>query len=453
MSSLQAQGASLPKRLQELLGPYGVNASLSVRDLQGTERLASQSQRSLQPASVAKLVSSACTFEELGPEFQFETHFAQTGKLSGGVLEGNLVVQASGDFSFVIEDLKMVVEAIRFVYGIREIRGNLIFDTSLFASPQWDQFDGFEGDEGRSFHARMTAAPINHNSFAVWVAPTTDAVQATVLPRESLGLQLINQLRLRPGRLGGSQTQLSYDIQKKQFVLAGAVGSEDEPRAFYRALPDPYETFARLFKFNFESLGGVWKGKFELSSQAVAAKRLWTHRSKPLSKLFMDINKLSTNFGSELSLMAAARTAKKARASVDLSKSFLTDCVKKFGFSATEIHLDNASGLSRESRMQTRALTKLLSSLSKTAFFPEYMASLSILGQDGTTRSRLKDQRGGGRLKTGSIKNVRTIAGYVRTKGGEWMSFALFLNCTSCDFGRWAQTENSVMRYLMEEFG
>jgi len=438
-------------KFAQVLKPFGGKASLSIRSLEGQERVAISSQASMKPASVAKMVSTACSLEQLGPDFQYETKWGYTGSLEKGVLKGDLVVHAAGDFSFVIEDLKMIVENIRFIYGIEKIEGNLIFDTSKFEQASWEPFEGFDGDEGRSFRANFTAAPINFNSFAVWAAPSTDGAKVSVVPKESLALNLIQNVQLKPGRLNGAQLKLDYDFQKARFVLSGAVGSQDDPKAFYRALLQPYESFARLFKYNFQLVGGTWNGKFETKANAIKTTIIWSHKSRALSKLLMDINKLSTNFGSEMILLAAALQAKGAPVGPTKAKSFLSECVRRYGFSEEDILLENASGLSRQSRMQTRALTKFLADLSKKDFYPEYLSSLSILGKDGTTRSRLLSNAGRARLKTGSIQGVRTIAGFVQSASGRWYTMAMFLNCSDCNFSAWNQAENEVLRLLLED--
>ncbi len=450
--SLSAQTPMLNSaKFAQVLKPFGGGASLSVRTLDGQEKVALSSQLSMKPASVAKMISTACSLEELGPNFQYETKWGYTGSIQKGVLKGDLVIHAAGDFSFVIEDLKMIAEGIRFIYGIEKIEGNLIFETSAFERPEWQPFEGFEGDEGRSFAAKFTAAPINFNSFAVWAAPSPEGAKVSVVPQESIALNLIQNVQVKPGRLGGSQLKLSYDVQKGKFVLAGAIGSQDEPRAFYRALLSPYESFARLFKYNFQLVGGSWSGKFETKSNPIATTTIWTNKSRALGKLLMDINKLSTNFGAEMILMAATLKARGAPVGPTKAKAFLSDCVKRYGFTESEILLENASGLSRQSHLQTQALTKFLSQLSAKEYYPEYLSSLSILGRDGTTKSRLAASAGRARLKTGSIQGVRTIAGFVQSASGRWYTMAMFLNCSDCNVGAWNQAENEVLRLLIED--
>lgn len=52
---------------------------------------------------------------------------------------------------------------------------------------------------------------------------------------------------------------------------------------------------------------------------------------------------------------------------------------------------------------------------------PEFMSSLAIVGVDGTVRRRLRsdEARGRAHLKTGTLRDVRAVAGYVLGASGK----------------------------------
>ncbi len=56
-----------------------------------------QSENSLAPASVMKVITTASALEILGTDFQFETQLAYTGKIENGILKGDLVIVGGGD--------------------------------------------------------------------------------------------------------------------------------------------------------------------------------------------------------------------------------------------------------------------------------------------------------------------------------------------------------------------
>jgi len=83
--------------------------------------------------------------------------------------------------------------------------------------------------------------------------------------------------------------------------------------------------------------------------------------------------------------------------------------------------LDNGSGLSRQGRITAHGLAQMLDVAWRSPMMPEFVSSLAISGVDGTVRRRLRDSdtRGQAHLKTGTLKNSRALAGYVRGASGK----------------------------------
>lgn len=447
--ALAFQFVSIPApKIQGIFKKYKENVGLSIRSLDGAEVFSLNSNKLFKPASIEKTISSACVFETLGTDFKFKTPVMIRGEIKNHVLNGDLIIKGAGDFSLVIEDLKIMIEKIYHLFGIHEITGKLIIDTSYLTNGKIEIFDDFAGDAGRSFSAVLTSLPINHNSFAVWINPL-DA-SASLFPFGAVDLKLNVSLKKVPGRLNGSKTNLGYDFEGKKLNISGVVGSEDPPKAYYRASPDPYLSFANLFTYNFGVLGGKFSGKYALVSSSSGAQELFIHESRSLSRLFIDINKLSTNFGAEMSAVAAASKAYRGKSisGKDL-ENFVRNCPKVLGMNSEKVILKNASGLSRDSKVSPTELTGLLAQIPNRDYGPEFLSSLSILGKDGTTRHWLKDLAGRARLKTGSIKGVQSLAGYVYSKDSRVYAFTLILNCSSCDIPQWRKDEMEFLRLLI----
>ncbi len=103
------------------------------------------------PASVMKCVTTASLLEKLGKDWKYETRVYLTGKIDEGVVEGNILVEASGDPSLNTihapgsKDLVTeIVDALR-AEGIHTIRGDIKIDESRFKGPAinpgWMQAD------------------------------------------------------------------------------------------------------------------------------------------------------------------------------------------------------------------------------------------------------------------------------------------------------------------------
>lgn len=448
LSSWGFVAVALPPSVEKILKPYGTQASFSAQDATGKELANYQGDVPFTPASVAKLVSSACSFSHLGPSFKFETRILTTGVLKDGVLSGNLIFKGAGDPSFVIENLKEILEQLYVVFGIREIRGELIFDLSYLGVEFLSLANGFEGDEGRSFAADLSALPFNFSSFSFWIWGGDGKIITSVLPKDSVSVRMQSQLTLAPS--GSTQVSVNFNPKTQVAGLSGKVASGAEPRVIYRAVPNHFQYVATSVERVWKELGGRWPGfKWRTSTAAVAGDLRLIHRSQPVSKLLMDVNKLSTNYAAELILMAAAVQRFGVPGTQEKMKRLLSDCLQSSGFKPEQINLENASGLSRTSRISASALSEFLRRVSQSAFGPEYLSTLSILGVDGTTRARLPDLSGRARLKTGTLRGVRTISGYVYGKDRSApKTFSLFFNCGNCSADQMQRSEDALIQWL-----
>ncbi|HEY9907612.1 MAG TPA: D-alanyl-D-alanine carboxypeptidase [Thermosynechococcaceae cyanobacterium] len=79
----------------------------------------------LPAASLTKVATSLAALQTFGADHQFVTLIGRTGTLTNGVLQGDLVVQGSGDPLFVWEEAIVLGNALNQL-GIRQVTGNLI---------------------------------------------------------------------------------------------------------------------------------------------------------------------------------------------------------------------------------------------------------------------------------------------------------------------------------------
>jgi D-alanyl-D-alanine carboxypeptidase/D-alanyl-D-alanine-endopeptidase (penicillin-binding protein 4) len=92
--------------------------------------------------------------------------------------------------------------------------------------------------------------------------------------------------------------------------------------------------------------------------------------------------------------------------------------------------LENGSGLSRTERISAAGLGGILQAMWQSPRMPDLVASLPIAGEDGTAKRRFGAQAVSGRayLKTGSLNDVMSTAGYVLDTNGQWQVFVMTIN-------------------------
>ncbi|MDB5038566.1 MAG: D-alanyl-D-alanine carboxypeptidase/D-alanyl-D-alanine-endopeptidase [Bacteriovoracaceae bacterium] len=437
------------EKIKKILLPLNSQAGFSLRDLSGKEIFEWHGLNSYPPASVSKMVSSACAMRTLTPQFQFETIFGHTGVIQNGVLTGDLVLVGSGDPSFVVEDLKEALERLFVVHGIHSIVGNIVFDASFLGTKTLPLSDEFDGDHGRAFTADLTAMPFDFNSFALWVVPQNGEVRIQILPKDSLNLKIVNQVKIT--RSGGTEVVADYRPDDGKVVVSGKMVEGSEAKQIRRSLPDPYASLSQTMLRIWRELGGEWKSPlFRVETKPFSFQRIDSVLSRAISQQFLAINKLSTNFGAEMILLAAGAQEFGRPTNFEKSRLVLQNCLKTFDISPVQITLENASGLSHTSTMQPSGLTLFLAKLSKVDFWAEYLSTLSTIGRDGTYRARLQEIAGRARVKSGSLKGVNTLAGYVFPLNKEAKAFSLFFKCPNCDLPKLHKMEDDILKILAE---
>jgi|GEM_PF-924272 len=120
--TLSALAGELGERARALVGE---DQGVHVEAEDGTVLVSQAAARPVHPASVSKIPTTLALLRALGPDHRFETRFAATGPLEGGVLRGDLLVEASGDPFLVDENALLVLLALREA-GVSRVAGTLV---------------------------------------------------------------------------------------------------------------------------------------------------------------------------------------------------------------------------------------------------------------------------------------------------------------------------------------
>ena len=166
-------------------------------------------------------------------------------------------------------------------------------------------------------------------------------------------------------------------------------------------------------------------------SRPAGAAPFSTFRSDPLPRVIRDINKQSDNMGARALLLSLSAGFPSKAATPASALLRLDQWLRTRGLPAGDVEIDNGSGLSRAEQARPRAMVQLL----RQAWHDRnnarsFVNSLPIAGVDGTISNRMRDGPATGRamLKTGSLLDVRSIAGYVKAANGRVYAVAAFVN-------------------------
>jgi serine-type D-Ala-D-Ala carboxypeptidase/endopeptidase (penicillin-binding protein 4) len=418
----QAAGA-LPPEADRALQRAGVPESALVVVVQdasnGRTLLSLRPRQPVNPASLAKLFTTAAALDQLGPAWTWSTPVWLRGTVRDGVLDGSLHIRGSGDPKLVMERLWLLLRRVQ-QQGVREIRGDIVLDNSGFVGDDGHPAD-FDGESMRPYNVRAEALLLNYKAVVYTFAPDPSRGVAQVLVDPPLAGTVVDRsVPLLPGPCGDWRSRLKAsfsDPARIRFAggYPGTCGDLSWPVA--DANPGTYST--RLVEGLWQEMGGRLTGTVREGPAPSDGKPTFEMRSPPLLEVVREINKFSNNvMAQQLFLTMALQHDPAQPASPATAREQLRRWVsERLGDPGPELVVDNGSGLSREGRTSAQLLARLLQQAYDSPWAAELASSLPIAGVDGTMR-RARTAVGRAHLKTGSLRDVAGVAGYVLSNSG-----------------------------------
>lgn len=402
--------------------------------------------REHKPASVVKLVTTLASLEVLGGNYHWYTSFYADGPLdSSGKLQGNLYIRGGGDPTFVIEDFALVLTQLRQM-GIRKIEGDIVVDRSFFKIPHVDP-SAFDGKGNRPYNLPPDAALINYRNLSFDFYPNYKEMTAKVVAVPALdGVTYQHTIRMKKGGCWDFKSAIGYQLKtngdKKSVVFNGYLPSACGAKNFNVISFEANDYLERLFRNLWQKEGGVWSGHVKDGQVPAGARRLYMRMSPSLVEAVSLTNKWSNNTMARHIFLSLGQNynAKDWKAqdvadgpymafapagTLEGGRAAINEWLHTKGISTRHFYLDNGSGLSDKTHVTGRFMTDLLAAAWQGPYMPEYLASLPITGVDGTMYKR-KVAVGRGRIKTGFLRDVRSIGGVIYAKNGQ--RYAVYAN-------------------------
>ncbi len=453
--------AQLPAPVQRILDGHDISAddvSIVVQAVEAGRPLLSHEAAALRnPASTIKLLTTWVALDALGPTYTWPTEVYFLGDYSGDALDGDLGIKGYGDPYFVTEEFWKLLRALRRT-GLGDVRGDLVFDDSYFATIDEDPGE-FDGQPYRTYNVTPNALLLNFQAARFQFLPDTErrGVSISVDPEPS-NLTVGNRLALIDGPCRGYQAGISFNVidspVNRQIVFEGRFPAACAPYAITRSVLRHDSYLYGVYRSLWTELGGRHRGGLRRAAiDAEATEPALTWSSRPLAEIIRSVNKFSNNVMTRqlLLTLAAEQAAVPARAEdgIAVIEQYLADRQ----LDTSGLVLANGAGLSRDTRISARLLADTLLAAARSPFAPEFLASLSLGGMDGTTRRRFNGQPAVGRMhvKTGRLNDVSALAGYVHAAAGADIVVVVMLNSTDAHRGPGEELQDALIRWVYEQ--
>ncbi|MBW2254784.1 MAG: D-alanyl-D-alanine carboxypeptidase/D-alanyl-D-alanine-endopeptidase [Deltaproteobacteria bacterium] len=432
--------------------------SVQVVDVRtGEEVFARNADRPLNPASTMKVLTTAAALHTLGPSYRFTTALYVDGEIDdSGVVQGDLYVKGHGDPTLVVERLWKLVYDLK-LEGVERVSGDVVYDESFFATdyalPGWDKKEDLE--RGPAYFPALSALSLNFNTVALVVGPGSEVgAPGTVrleTPADSY-VTVVNEVVT-----GSASSWRSLEIEREvtgptmQFTVAGAMPLGGGTRKFYRSVAEPTSHFAAAFQQMMEAHEIQVGGRHRRGQVPESASLVHSLRSPPLAAILMDMNKYSNNFMAEQVLRAMGAEVHGVPGTTAKGLQVIGDYLVSIGVEGNAFTLINGSGLSRDAWVAPSTLTAVMVDMAHDPRAGhEFVSSLAIAGQDGTLYSRLAEEPGRTRGKTGTIDGIHCLTAYVEGGDGVLYAFAFLVNDVRGSLGKVKRLQDRLVGVLYE---
>ncbi len=404
----------------------------------------------LTPASTQKLITTATALEILGADYRFETKIEYTGKIDKNthVLNGNIIIKGGGDptlgSKYFAETkthsfLQKWINAIS-LKGIKHINGKIITDARIYGydiiQPTW-----VWEDIGNYYGAGASGLTIYDNFYTLFFntgktvgSPTKIIKVEPNISELNFDNQVISDaIKSDKSYIYGAPytyfryIQGSLPLNKKNFKVKGS-------------LPDPAYFAATELKTKLKQLKSISSGSAttfrknpELkNTDSITHTLLYTSKSPKLSEIIKLTNFKSINlFAEHLYKQSQLKYCNKN----NINKNFIKDFWAKRNINKNGMHIYDGCGLSKYNTVTTKQMVAILMYMKRLSKNKDvFYNSIPIVGKEGTVKNMCKgtNAENNMRAKSGSLKNVRAYAGYVKTKSGRDVAFSLIINNFNC---------------------
>jgi D-alanyl-D-alanine carboxypeptidase/D-alanyl-D-alanine-endopeptidase (penicillin-binding protein 4) len=394
----------------------------------------------MMPASNMKILTLATAAETLGWDFCFTTTLETAGAIDNGILNGDLIVRGTGDPTInsrneraaaVFDEWASALKA----DGIIRIDGGIVGDDNAFddqglgAGWSWDYLQ-------YGYAAPVGALEFNENVARLTVRPAAKEGDPVVLDlAPGTGLQVINHAYTGAPK---SATTIDFERRVDQPILTvtGSLALDAQLATREVAVVNPTIYFAQSLKDalvtrGIDVTGGAADADDGAELPAPAARRVIAQsQSPPLREIATVLMKVSQNLYAE-TLLKAVGAAKGGLGTTEGGRVTTRALLSSWGIPQSTYVQYDGSGLSRYDYVTADLIVTILERMYGDPRHKEaFVATLPVAGKDGTIASRMKKTRaeGNATAKTGSIANVRSLSGYVRTRDGEPLAFSILAN-------------------------
>ncbi len=395
--------------------------------------LAINPHKAQQPGSTMKIVTTLVALDRLGTNARGRTDLLAAAPPQGGIVEGPLYLRGGADTDLDWDSLWGLLRQLR-EQGVQEIRGGLVVDRQLFNPPRLDVGAApFDASPEFQYNVIPDALYLNSSLLSYVLRSDDQGVSVRTSPAlKNLDLDtsamLLNDNSCAQWEASWAVPQTSTEGGRMRVRFLGQFPKNCSQTLDLQLLDRQWLT-AAVVRQLWEQLGGRISGPDAEGGTPNSAVVLATHMGRPFAEVARGMMKRSDNPLTRLTyLRLGAQSAAPGEPTLAAAARVVNDWLRAKGIPTEGLVMDNGSGLSRSERISAQQMAAVLENAYRSPVAPELLGTMPVAGVDGTLGRRFKDTpvQGRARLKTGTLRNVVALAGYVQDQDNNtWIVVAM----------------------------
>lgn len=383
----------------------------------------------LAPASTQKIITAAAAYDLLGRDFRYETKFGYYGKLTNGKLDGGLYFKPSGDPTLGSWRWKSTAEeaVMNRLLAALQKTGIKSFGDSFLDERGWES-ESIPGgwiwdDIGNYYGAGAGALNWRENQYDLFLKSGPgigDAVVVTGTKPRLYGVYFASQVTAA-AKGSGDNSYIYLPIGGNVAQVRGTIPLGEERFTISGAMPSVTNQFLSMLQDSLRQNGFTAPEKIislnnRLKTLALSSVTYFhTEQSPSLDSIVYWFLRKSINlYGEALAKTMALQKGKTASSEIgaDVIRNHWKE--KKIGVDATELNMQDGSGLSPQNRVTTHAQVSVLQYAQTQPWFDGYYDAFPVFN--------------GMKLKSGTIGGAKSFCGYHTSKDGKKYIVSFIVN-------------------------
>lgn len=398
---------------------------LVINSSSGQPLISANANEGLAPASCQKVITASTSFELLGQNYIYKTALGYTGFIENGILNGDIIIKGSGDPTLgswrynetseekILSEFKDAISR----KGIHQITGHVYADESAWKGeiiPDgwiWEDIGNYYGAGARALNWREN----QYDLFLKSGSAIGDTVQVIGTDPGFIVDLHCRTMATAAAKASGDNSYIYIPLYGKTSYVRGTIPVNEDHFSISGSMPEPSKQLAitleaALKKLPVEKIAAAYP---EVSPNRGIAEFFYAHQSPNLDSIVYWFLQKSINLYGESLIKTLSYELTKIGATdsgINIIKTFWN----KHGIGSSALNIIDGSGLSPANRVTTSALVQVMQYARKQSWFPWFYNALPEIN--------------GIKMKSGSINDVVSYTGYIKSKKGIDYTFSFIIN-------------------------